>query len=1149
MKKTLQLSALIFVAVHCLSAQASEDATIRVQKGHTADITSIVFSPDGKYAASGSEDNTIVLWDLGTAKEIRTFRGHTKTVYSVLFSSDGKKIVSRSMDHTAKLWDVETGRAITGMFEPSGLDSFSALSRDGKYILEGLFKFIRVYDAATGTKIRELNGRTPDQYRLYPLQDPYSAALKTRSGKEKNSHIDIWDKWSGQVVKTLGGLDESIHSVNFSPDYSMVICTYGDKKIRVWSRETGNQIWDFEITPQVMAMGNYFSATITADNASVIVSSKERIAVLDFKTKAVLGSIVRPAGGSSSSKVAISPDSQRMLISSENGMSMYDLPSLRVSHTYKGHTGVVNRVTFSPDGRLALAAYETKNLILWDLQAGKRLRTFRGHQGAITAAAFFPDGKGFISSSEDTTLKIWSIEKEKAARTLSGHQAPVTSVAVSKDGRYAVSGSQDFTVRIWDVRQGKQVKALRKKRTQPLENAVTSVVFSPDGKYVVVGYDAGSNFRGRIARKGQDCTKEALEDLGDANVILWDISTGKEKKKMFMYTHNVYSVDISPDGKYAISTGLPLVVPGDEDIQAIEMTLWNLSNGCPIKNFEGHDIDARTAVFSPDGRSVLSGSSDLTVRIWDTATGKVTKSLAIHTSRVNSVAISPNGKFGLSGSDDTTMILWDLSTGHWLSFLGAHEDERWLIFDASGYWDASANGGELVAMVQGMSVRNIDQFAVKNNRPDVILGKVDSTDEALISHYAAQYQKRLRKLGLTEAQLSDDYHVPTSEITSSKLTDKHLELGFYLADTKHRLKRYNVYVNDVPLFGSYGKEISGHSANLVEKIELTSGQNKIEVSCMNEAGTESYRAATTASYGRAVKGDLYFLGFGVSRYQDQVLNLRYADKDTKDLAEVFSRMKGEFGNTKIRTFLNEEVTVESIKKAKDFLKDARPDDTFVLFIAGHGVHDTSKEATYYYVTHDTDTTRLADTAASFEYIEDILQGVQPRKKLFLMDTCESGEVDDSVQNAYFAMADKRGIKTRAITRERGLKVVKKAQPSGADGLEGKGNGQTKRAFLHDRGRYIYNDLVRRSGAIVFSSSRGGEFSYESDKIRNGFFTSSIVASLTSQGADKNNDGVVTVDELREFVATEVPKLTDAQQNPTVDRDNLYQRFGFPIVKK
>ena len=242
-------------------------------------------------------------------------------------------------------------------------------------------------------------------------------------------------------------------------------------------------------------------------------------------------------------------------------------------------------------------------------------------------------------------------------------------------------------------------------------------------------------------------------------------------------------------------------------------------------------------------------------------------------------------------------------------------------------------------------------------------------------------------------------------------------------------------------------------------------------------------------------------------------------------------MQGAYEKVYTKLYLNENVTVANIKAAKDFLKNAKADDTFVLFIAGHGVHDRDKEATYYYLTHDADKNNLAGTCANFELVEDLLQGIAPRNKLFLMDTCESGEIDDEVQNKYFASAGSRGLAARTT---RAITIVGKdpAKPE-------------KRAYLFQKDRYIYNDLARRSGAIVFSSCRGGEFSYESDKIGNGYFTKAIIGALKGEAA---KDGVVSVEALRTYVEGRVAKDTQDLQHPTVDRDNLYQKFVFPAVK-
>jgi hypothetical protein len=314
---------------------------------------------------------------------------------------------------------------------------------------------------------------------------------------------------------------------------------------------------------------------------------------------------------------------------------------------------------------------------------------------------------------------------------------------------------------------------------------------------------------------------------------------------------------------------------------------------------------------------------------------------------------------------------------------------------------------------------------------------------------------------------------------------------------------------------------------------------------MNSTGAESFRALTFADFEKPVQPDLYFIGFGVSRYKDSDLNLRYAHKDVEDLAAIFEADTGTYGNVHVHTFTDEDVTAATIREAKELLVNARPDDTLVLFIAGHGMHDDDPEATYYYLTHDTDLENLKGTAANFDLLENILQGIPPRNKLFLMDTCESGEIDETMIASRDNLEDQsRSVKARAILSERAVMVKQNTGNAAEDAYEAVPEEQRVRDYLFDQDRYIYNDLLRRSGTIVFSSCRGGEYSYEDSRLQNGLFTSKIKEAIGQKKADGDNDGIVTTEELQDYVAKEVAALSKGLQNPTVDRDNIYVEFGF-----
>ena len=299
--------------------------------------------------------------------------------------------------------------------------------------------------------------------------------------------------------------------------------------------------------------------------------------------------------------------------------------------------------------------------------------------------------------------------------------------------------------------------------------------------------------------------------------------------------------------------------------------------------------------------------------------------------------------------------------------------------------------------------------------------------------------------------------------------------------------------------------------------------------------TESFRDSLEARVDKPARSSLYYIGFGVSRYGNEDLNLVFPRKDVEDLRDVFLGMADRFDRVYTYVFTDHECTLRAIRDAKKFLNQADTDDTVVLFISGHGLHDWDANATYYFLTHDADVDNLAQTAADFETIEDLLDGIRPRKKLFLMDTCGSGEHDEYRISEILASAASRGFKVRAVP--------------GSTRRGSASSDSTTRGYLPEKDRFIENDLFRRTGAIVFSSSRGGEFSYEPTEYSpsgNGFFTAAILRSLRSLDADSDGDGEVGTDELRDYVTRAVSARSEGLQNPTVDRDNIHLRFGLAL---
>jgi len=321
---------------------------------------------------------------------------------------------------------------------------------------------------------------------------------------------------------------------------------------------------------------------------------------------------------------------------------------------FVGHTEMVQCVALSRDGRQALSAgrhvkdgKRAGSIIrLWDVASAKEIRLLECPESFVQTISFSPDGKQVLASCEDT-VRIWDTATGRELQQWQPNGCTLWGVAYAPDGKSVLvaghtQGDPPGYLQLWDAGTAKSIRAFTGHTSM-----VTRAVFSADGKRVVSG-----SF--------------------DKSARIWDFASGREIHHLAGHERGVVGVAIAPDG-----TQVATCCAGEFKNQRPvsidnEVRLWSSATGKELRRLKGHRGTVAGVVFSPDGKRIISGGGsaeeqagklvpfDCTIRVWVVSTGEETHRFTGHEGPVSGFAVSPDGKYVLSGSADKTVRLWRL---------------------------------------------------------------------------------------------------------------------------------------------------------------------------------------------------------------------------------------------------------------------------------------------------------------------------------------------------------------------------------------------------------------------------------------------------------------------------------------------------------
>ncbi|MGV7223865.1 MAG: caspase family protein [Nitrospinales bacterium] len=950
----------------------------------------------------------------------------------------------------------------------------------------------------------------------------------------------------------LGHSDQTTSAL-FIPNSGYVASASLDGSVKIWESSTGREIKtlkESEIQKKVWIrkgrehepnLTERLNALAVSPDGNYLVSGGifGNVTIWDISTGSKIKSLRPIFRNKPINAIAFSGKGDKFVTGSENGIiRIWDFKSRSITNSYKKHSTQINSVAMDANGLFILSGDSDGSLLLWDVFS-ENIKVLQREAPEIRAIAISSEGRFALTGDSDSGLKLWDTSTGTEVREFQGHNGKINSVSFSPDNRQFVSGGENSGVIIWDVLAGKKVQSFSAK-----SRIVNSVQYSTDGGYILAGYADGSLamwriktsslvslFRGNINTPSpvsfSNDDRYLLSGINDKALDLWDIGSG-QLIKTFKWQKNgsrmqgldrITSVGFSFDNLSAtalssngerkswnIDTGQGKDIPLSNFALKLQ-TNDHLADGRILSSSYGmtyayiispdisststlgvHTTGVSAVRFSPDGKYALSAEQAGLIKIWNlSAFNRKYGELKGHVDAVTSICLTSDSRIIGSSSKDNTIRIWDRIDKNEIVKLISSKNGEWIVATPDGYYNTSPEGSNLIHWA---SINSKETYTFE------------------------QFESLFRKPEIIKARLSGNLNAgkpspeltlpPSVEIVENEIfieTNKKTHKLFVNTSSVRVVKSVRAFNNGRPL-----KEIKidAREQGISIDIPLMRGANRITIIAYDDRGFSSnpkYIDIICKNHSLPTP-NLYILGIGVSDYPllSEQWQLDFADTDAESLIDIFKDQKGKyFHEIESNLIINEKATSENIINALNNLSRLNQNDIAIIFLAGHGVMDAY--GSFHFLTAEGNVTNPRQGGIDWTTLTSYIFKIKGRV-ILLVDACHSG----SIVNETIVPNDELA----------------------------------KEFFSGQRG-----------GVMVFSASKGRQYSYESPDIEDGagVFTYAIKQGLSSKSniADTNGNGFVEFMELVDYVKNYVDQETNGEQTPWLSRKELFGDLPIAVV--
>ncbi len=811
---------------------------------------------------------------------------------------------------------------------------------------------------------------------------------------------------------------------------------------------------------------------------------------------------------------------------------------------YRISTGQHNTIGFKSVPALKLfITYDMDGKIrTWNFLTGLPIAEYKPHSGDVGMLSLSKNENLLISGNQDSKVRFWDLKNMELRNVFTagrydgslgtGHIHGIIGMSHDEASGLMACTSDNISLQIINYKTGTLVDSFQ------FSDVPNHVQLLP--------------------------SKDLLFVNGYSTVDIYQLSTHKKLKefgkKLYWNSNSMQYLPESPISHFSVDLeeNTIYISNADGNYSLLGLSLQTLDTTMYIAGAHTREITAIKKI--PSKKLILSTGKDGAIHLWNS---KGSTEVPIATLHVNAmvesieyhpgknkiyaitdanklleISIKNNSLFltdsaelrkGISlvlsaerdqlfvGSGENTISIWNLSPLQHTGNLIYIDSADYIFLDTFNNYKASKPALSRVGIKEQKNILSMMQFDVKYNRPDKVLEALGNTDSSLINSYRKAYEKRIKKLGIDTTAFRDGYSVPEADFENRdtleyEMKNENLTLRIKGIDNTYKLDRFNIWVNEAPVYGQRGISLRNKHSNNFDSsitIKLSQGENRIETSVSNVNGTESYRIPLIVNYTPTIKQKekTYFIGIGIDQFADSKYNLQYSAKDIRDLSNKLKEKYKE--DIIIDTLFNENVTLSNVKALKKKLLLTSENDKVMIAYSGHGM--LSKDYDYYLSTYAVNFENPVPDGLPYDELESLLDSIPARKKLLLIDACHSGEVDKE---------ELEKLKTNMATVASEIKGAKGVTPLFTAGSKKLG---MKNSF--ELMQELFVNVGKSTGATVISAAAGTQFALERGDLKNGVFTYSILEFM-------KDHPTATLSQLKEYVNKRVPELTKGLQVPT-----------------